>query len=185
MADATAVGLMTAEELLRLPDDGWQYELIQGRLIRMAPSSSRPAIVATRLSSRVEVFASHNELGVVGGADWGFRLTSDPDTVRAPDVAFVRAERIPADGIPDGFWPGAPDLAIEVISPTNRWVGMLRKVHEYLDAGARMVWVVDSDARRATVFRPDRAPVTIGEDGVLEGEDVLPGFSLPLRDVLV
>jgi Uma2 family endonuclease len=111
-------------------------------------------------------------------------LKRGPDVVRAPDVWFVRADRVPADGIPVSFWPGAPDLAIEVLSPTDRVGAVLRKVREYLDAGVRLVWVIDPEARTAGVFRPGRTEHFIDDDRILDGEDVLPGFTLPLREVL-
>ncbi len=186
MANASAATLMTAEDLLRLPDDGNQYELVRGKRICMGGTPARPAIVAANIGTLINVFVRQHRLGVCGGADFGFLLASNPDTVRVPDFAFVRAERVPAAGIPDGFWQGAPDLAIEVFSPSNRFTDVLEKVYEYLAAGARLVWVVEPEARKAMVFRPGAAPpLVLGEDGVLDGEDVLPGFTLPLREVWV
>ena len=177
---------MTAAELLALPDDGChRYALVRGRLITMSPSSSKPAIVAGRVFRPLSNFVEEQRLGVCGGADWGFRLATDPDTVRSPDCAFVRAERVPAEGLPDGFWPGAPDLAVEVLSPSNRFAEILERVEDYLAAGTRLIWILDPERRTARVFRPDRAPIVVGEHGVLSGEDVLPGFTLRLAEVWV
>jgi Uma2 family endonuclease len=143
------------------------------------------AIIAGKVHHRVESFIdAHPGVGI-SVCRRRFRLESDPDTVRAPDAWFVSAEHIPEDGIPDGFWPGAPTRAVEVLSPSDRFADVLRKVKEYLAAGARLVWVIDPKGRSAAVFGPG-APLAelLGEDGVLDGGDVLPGFTLRLRDVL-
>ena len=125
MVDAAPSRLITADELLALPDDGYRYELVRGRLVRVDPSGSRSSITTGRVSRRLGTFVETNTLGVTGDADWGFKLASDPDIVRAPDVGFVRAERIPPEGIPRGFWPGPPDLAVEVISPSDHLTDVL------------------------------------------------------------
>jgi Uma2 family endonuclease len=180
-----AATLMTAEGLLHMPDDGWSYELDRGELIRMSPAGSRAGIVTFRVSLRFGSFVEQHQLGVCGSAEWGFRLSSNPDTVRAPDVGFVRAERISVGGIPEGYWSGAPDLAIEVLSPTDRFADLLVKVQEYLTAGTRLVWVIDPEARKAFIFRPSQAPEIVDADGELSGEDVVPGFVLHLTEVWV
>jgi len=185
MTAEPAPPLMTAEQLLCLPDNGSQHELEGGRLIRMAPASSKPSIVAMRAGSRLSSFVEAYRLGVCGGADWGFRLWENPDTVRAPDVGFVSAERIPAEGIPAGYWPGAPDLAIEVISPSNRLAEVLKKVSEYLTAGTRLVWVLYPEERIAVIYRATGTTEIAGETGTLSGEDVVPGFALALTDIWV
>jgi Uma2 family endonuclease len=186
MATATAERLMTADDLESLPDNGsMRYELDEGRLISLSPSASLSAIVALNVGSEMRAFVKQHNLGVCFGSEGGFKLASDPDTVRAPDVSFVRSERIPKDGIPRrGFWPGAPDLAVEVLSPTNRPGEMWRRIGDLLNAGTRLIWVIDPERRTAFVIRPGGETRLIGDDGTLEGEDVLSGFSLPLRDVL-
>jgi Uma2 family endonuclease len=175
---------MTADELARLPDDGRSYELVRGELRTMCPSAALPGVVAGDLYLELGAYVKHNHFGVCGTADSGFRLRAEPDTVRAPDLWFVRAERVPAGGIPRTFWPGAPDLAVEVLSPTDRFVDVLEKAKDYLEAGTRLVWIIDPEGRSAAVFRPDGLPTLMGEDGVLDGADVVPGFTLPLRDIL-
>jgi Uma2 family endonuclease len=112
-------------------------------------------------------------------------LESSPDTVRALSVGFVRAERIPTDGIPDGFWPGAPDLAIDLVSPSDGFTYLLAKVVDFLTAGTPLSWVIDAEARKAVIFRPGKAPETVDADGELSGGDVVPGFVLRLADVWV
>lgn len=147
MANAPAEPLLTADELLALPDDGCHYELVQGRLIAMSPSFSKPAIVGGNILAEIRAFVKQHRPGICGGADWGFLLATEPDTVRAPDCVFVWAARVPATGVPDGFWPGAPDLAVAVLSPSKRPGELLAKVEDYLAAGTRLVWLVDPDAR--------------------------------------
>jgi Uma2 family endonuclease len=187
MATATAERLMTAEDLLTLPDDGSvMYELDEGRLVRLSPSASLSAIVALNVGGEMRAFVKEHNLGVCAGSEGCFKLASDPDTVRAPDVSFVRAERIPKGGIPRrGFWPGAPDLAVEVLSPSNRPGEIWRRIGDLLDAGTRLIWVIDPERRTALVIHPGGDVRMFGEDGVLDGEDLLPGFALPLRDILV
>ncbi len=177
--------LMTADELASLPDDGQQYELSKGRLISMCPTGSVSSVVAANVLIDLGGFVKRGRHGVCGTAEGGFRLTTAPDTVRAPDVWFVRAERIPAEGIPATFWPGAPDLAVEVLSPSDRLGDLMLKLRDYFEAGVTLVWAIDPATRSAGVFRRDRAERFIGEDGVLDGEDVLPGFTLRLADVLL
>jgi Uma2 family endonuclease len=185
MVTAAGAQRMTADELYELPEKpGVSYELVRGELRCMAPSAALPGVVAMRLGRRMDGYVDEHKLGVCGTADSGFKLESNPDTVRAPDLWFVRAERIPADGIPETFWPGAPDLAVEVLSPSDRFGPVMEKVQDYLANGTRLVWVIDPQGRSAAIFRPDTRPVLIQEDGVLDGADVIASFSVTLRDVL-
>jgi len=185
VATETTPRIMTADELLAMPDDGNRYELVRGELVSVSPSAIWPGIVAGNVFGLLwEFLRRHTGIGVCGISEAGFRLSSDPDTVRAPDVWFVHAERVPPAGIPEGFWPGAPDLAVEVLSPSDRFVDVMRKVQEYLRAGAQLVWVIDPKGRSAAVFRPDGVPLLLGEDDLLDGGDLLPGFSLRLCDIL-
>jgi Uma2 family endonuclease len=185
MADAPSTTLMTADDLLNMPDDGWHYELIRGKLVRMTAASYRPSVVSANVTIEMGAFVRRHRLGLVGSAESGFLLFTNPDTVRAPDISFVAAARIPPEGIPPGYWPGAPDLAVEVLSPSNRAGEILDKVADYLAAGTRLVWVIDPEARTATVFRLNGPTSRAGEHGALDGEDVLPGFTLKLADVWV
>ena len=181
----TPTKLITADEFFRKPDDGKLYELVEGRLEEVSAASPRSSAVAAMVLTLLNVFVRQNRLGVVGGADWGTKLFSNPDTVRAPDVCFVRAERLPGGRVPVRFQDGAPDLIVEVLSPTDRFRAVARKVREYLAAGARLVWVIDPDERSAVVYRADGTISEYEEDGVLDGGDVLPGFTLNLADIWV
>lgn len=183
MANLPADRLLTVDDLLQAEDDGYQYELENGRLLRMPPSGPLASMVALTTARMIGNFVAAHRLGVVGGADFGIQLSANPDTVRAPDAVFYRADRIPPGGIPATYWTLAPDLAVEVLSPSDRRGKVLCKVGEYLDAGTRLVWVVDPQRRTAVVYRPDGEPTILGADGVLDGEDVLPDFLLPLTEV--
>jgi Uma2 family endonuclease len=168
--------LVTADEFARIPDDHHRYELVEGRVVRMSPPGARHAVLATRIAALLFRFVESRRLGTVMTAG-GFRLATNPDTVREPDVAVVRRERIPAAGLPEGYWPGPPDLAVEISSPHDRSSDVTSKAHEYLRYGVRLVWVADPRTRSVTVFAPAARPFTAGEGDVLHGGDVLPGFS--------
>jgi len=122
------------------------------------------------------VYLEKHQLGVGFGEQTGFILTRNPDTVRAPDIEFLREERIPAEGFGMEYFDGAPDLAVEVLSPSNRPGSMRRKIDQYFAAGTRLVWVIDFRKRTFVVHAPRRTPVTLDESDALDGEDVIPGF---------
>jgi len=142
----------------------------------MSPPGSRHGALTTRMAVLLDQHARPHNLGTIMIMG-GFKLATNPDTVREPDLAFVRRDRIPGAGLPDGFWPGAPDLAVEIRSPVDRQSEVLAKVHDYLARGVRLVWVVDPKERAVTVHRPQSPPVALGAGDVLDGGDVLAGFS--------
>ena len=183
MATAPAPRLMTADELAALPDDGHSYELSRGMLVCMSPSSYTPGRIGGRLMTRLFAFVDDRGLGDCGSSEAGFRLRSDPDTVRAPDAWFVRAERIPVGQEIEGFFPGPPDLAVEVLSPSARFRDVMAKVRDYPDAGTPIVWALDPASKMTAIFRPGEPVRFLDADGVLDGEDVLPGFTLPLGKI--
>jgi Uma2 family endonuclease len=167
---------LTAEELYQLPDDGKRYELVSGVPVRMAATGGQHGIIASRLDHRLRAFVEAHDLGEVCAAETGFRLAQNPDTVRAPDVSFIARERVPSQGIPEGYWPFSPDLAVEVISPSDRFDDVLTKVQEYLRAGTRLVWIFHPRTRTVTVYRADGNVQLLQQQEELNGEDVLPGF---------
>jgi Uma2 family endonuclease len=175
---------MTAAELATLPDDGNRYELVRGELICMSPSAFLPSAVAGRMLVALGGFVLSRGLGEVGSAEGGFRLARDPDTVRAPDVWFVRSGRVPAGDATTQFFEGAPDIAVEILSPSDRYVDVMTKVREYLDTGTSLVWAIDPLGRSAALFRPGGVAQLIDENGMLDGGDILPGFSMVLREIL-
>ena len=171
----------TEEDLLAMPNDGHKYELVDGE-IRVSPTGNRHGAVIAELTALLVNFVKPRGLGFVIAGDAGFRLPSK--NVRCPDVGFVSKGRFPNDKVPDDFGDLAPDLAAEVLSPHDRPRHVLDKVGEYLEAGVRLIWVIDPRHDRAVVYRSLSDVREIGPDGVLDGEDVLPGFSCALRDIL-
>jgi Uma2 family endonuclease len=161
-----------------------RLELSQGRLIVMSPAGLKHGELTSLLNYIIAGFVREHELGITTGAETGFILHQDPDgkdTVRAPDVGFITAARVP-DPLPDGFAPFAPDLAIEVISPNDDAEEIHQKVMEYLQYGTRMVILFYPKSRTAAVYTPSGYE-TFGIEDTLDGRDVLPGFELPLRKV--
>lgn len=177
--------LITADELLAMPNDGYRYELIKGELFQMVPPGGEHGVIAMKLAARLAVYVEDNTLGVVCAAETGFKIATDPDTVRAPDSAFISKEKIPATGIPKGYWPFAPDLAIEVISPNDIYGDVDEKVDEWLEAGTRLVIVINPRKRKVGLHR-SRTDVTFLLDGdILKFDDIVPGFSYPVTKIFV
>jgi Uma2 family endonuclease len=174
---------MTADELLHMPDDGWRYELVKGELIQMAPTGDEDGQVTTELAMALYSHVRKHNLGRVYAAETGFRLESNPDTVRAPDVAFVRREVVEATGTLPGYRPGAPDLVVEVLSPHDRTRRVQAKVAQWLESGAQLVWVVSPKLHNVTVYRSLTDVVTLAEKNKLEGGDVLPGFEIQVAEI--
>ena len=174
----------TAEELFHLPDDGWRYALVEGELQRMTPAGFDHGAVVMNVAVPLAQHVRRGGLGVVCGAETGFVLARRPDTVLAPDVAFVRRERIPASGRPAAFWEGAPDLAVEVVSPGDTRPEVAAKVASWLAAGTRVVWVVDPGRRSVAVHEPGATPWHFAADAdIVDGAPLFPGFRLPVADV--
>ncbi len=172
----------TAADLASLPDDERRHEIEAGRLLSEPLPSPRHDRVRRRLERLLDVHVVEHRLGEVFG-EAGFVLARDPDTVRGPDIAFVRSDRLV--GMDDSrFFEGAPDLAVEILSPSNRPYQVRAKVADYLQAGTRLVWVVDPQRRRVTEYRSILAPRVVELDGELEGGDVLPGLRVPVSSIL-
>ena len=175
-------GLVTANDLLTLEKLGKSTELVRGKLIVREPPSTYHGRVQGILHVLVGSYVRAHELGAVFGQDTGFKIESDPDTVRAPDLAFV--DRIRVAQIPRrGYAALAPDLAAEILSPDDRPGEVLTKVGEWLEAGVRLVWVIDPDRRVASVYRDDGSVMTVSSDTDVDGEAVLPGFSFRLSEL--
>jgi Uma2 family endonuclease len=182
-AVATEARGYTPEDLLAMPD-GKRYELVNGRLVErdMGAESSQ---VGTRLATRLDRFCEDNDRGIVWGADNGFQcLPHAPGLVRKPDVSFVKKGRLPGDVSPDGWVKIPPDLAVEVVSPGDTIEEFEEKLDDYHKAGIPLVWVIYPKRRKARVIRRDGPEVVLSEDDELSGEDVIPGFRCPLREIL-
>jgi Uma2 family endonuclease len=179
---ATVTEQATAEDLAQMPDDGHRQELVRGEVRAMPPAGHEHGRITTRLTWRLAQHVEAQDLGAVYAAETGFKIASDPDTVRAPDAAFVSKARLEAVATKRGYWPGAPDLAVEVVSPDDTYVDVQDKVDDWLEAGARMVIVVNPHRRTVAVHRPTGITV-LAESDDLEGADVVPGWTVPVREL--
>lgn len=171
----------TEEDLLRTPRDGQKYELVDGK-IRVSPAGGRHGGVCVQLSTLLNTFVKERKLGYVFDSSTGFRLPGG--NIRLPDVSFVATGRFEGERQPEDFPALAPDLAVEVLCPGDRSRDVLDKVGEYLQAGVRLVWVIDPRERTAAIHRSLTQVRMVGADDLLEGEDVLPGFRCRLAEVL-
>lgn len=181
---ATQKTLLTADEFYDFccKNDG-RYELVRGEVVELSPVNEAHGMASIRIGAHFFNFLSLNPIGEVF-ADTGYRLEQDPDTVRGPDIAFLTRERLAGRSInAPGFRPGPPDLAIEVISPSNRPGEMRRKLREYFESGARRVWYVYPVNRSVSAHFPDGSVRHYTEDDTLEDPELLPGFSLPVRAI--
>ncbi|NDJ76442.1 MAG: Uma2 family endonuclease [Chloroflexi bacterium] len=158
-----------------------RVELVRGVPVEMAPTGTAHMIVVAWLAHLMYTFVEQHSLGVVTASEGGFTLAHNPDTVRAPDVGFIRQERLVAP-TPERYFPGPPDLAVEVVSPHDRASDIHDKVMDFLHAGTQLVWVVYPASRTVAIYQPDASARILHADDTLDGEEVLPGFALPVRD---
>jgi Uma2 family endonuclease len=179
----STTALLTADELLRLPRGQYRYELINGELKTMSPSGHTHGRITMRIASPLAQFVWKHKLGEVFAAETGFRLTRNPDTVLAPDISFIREERARELRESKGYWPGPPDLAVEVVSPSEFKTDVKAKVMQWLHYGAKEVWVVDSKEETVTVHKSATDFVTLRSEQELVATDLLPGFRIQLSDI--
>lgn len=175
--------LFTAEELLHLPATGRRLELVKGRVYEMPPPGARHGSVAMRIGSLLNTYVLGNLLGRVFAAETGFILRRNPDTVRAPDASFVARDRLPEGELPVGYLEMAPDLAVEVASPSDTAREIQEKVAGWLQAGTRLVWVIYPATRSAAVHWTLDRFEELSEEGTLLGEDVIPDFACDLSEL--
>ena len=174
--------LYTADDLLTMDPDA-PYELIGGELHEVPPSDGYSSAIAVNVAAELLVFVKRTKLGRVTGEGGGYVLSRNPDTVVAPDIGFISEKSLPGGPTRQGFVPIPPDLAVEIMSSTDRFPELRRKAHRYLEAGTRLVWVLRPDDRTAVVFAANQPTLELSIGDELDGGDVLPGFRLPLRDV--
>ncbi|MHC4514888.1 MAG: Uma2 family endonuclease [Planctomycetota bacterium] len=171
--------LTTAAELQDMPDDGYRYELVRGELRRVSHPGGVHGVLSTFIACSL-----HDAVGgtglVLGHS--GFLLAEGPDTVRAPDAAFISKARMPEE-IPTGWWRVAPDLVAEVVSPNDRFTEVQEKIAEWLESGVRMVLLVDPTSRTVTAYRGRDAIETLRVDGIVDGGDVVPGWQMAVADL--
>ena len=171
---------MTAEELIRLDDGSHRHELIKGELLTMSPASDQHGAVTIRLSAFLYNHVTANNLGELRAADTGFKLESNPDTVLAPDIAFIARERVTSPSLVFHFGP--PDLAVEVLSPSDRKGKVDRKTALWLELGAKSVWNVDPQRRTVEIIRADGYRKLLYETDELV-DDTVPGFRVPVSEI--
>jgi Uma2 family endonuclease len=174
---------MTADELWMLPDDGKRHELLAGRLTVMEPTGAEHGLVAGDVFGLLREHVRNLDLGIAFAAETGFVIGHNPDTVRAPDAAFVAKERYDAIGSTDRFWPEAPAFAAEVLSPGDTKAEVKSKAFDWLDAGTKAVLVVDPAKRTATVYRRRDDIRSYERTDVVDLADAVPGWRLSLREL--
>lgn len=175
---------VTVEGLQDMPDvPGQRFELIDGEVVEVPGAGALHALIVFALARLIEDFVRHHDLGLVVPDGLAYVLRRDPGLVRIPDVSFVAWDRVPEEGVPEGFWRGAPTLAVEVVSPNDRAVDVHLRVQDYLDAGSRQVWVLWPQTRSVSIYRPAADTRELGPDDSLDGGDVLPGFNVRVGDL--
>lgn len=179
---ATSSQIVTAEELFRMPSGAHRYELVRGELHIMSPAGGKHGSVSMRLGSRLATYVEQRRLGETCGSETGFLLERDPDTVLAPDFAFIDQSRIPASGVPDAFWRIPPDFAVDVMSPSDSLAKAETKVAAWLSYGAREIWLVDPKKRTVSIYRPAESPRVLTEHDSLT-IDLIPGFSCRVSEI--
>ena len=174
---------MTLEEVKQLNPDEQPGELVRGVFVPMSKPTVRRGSLVAHIARLLDTFAEGKSLGEVVIGNAGFVLSREEELLRGPDVAFISRERIPAEGLPDDWWEGAPDLAVEIVSRTQNAHELARKALDYLQAGTKMVWVVDPESKTVAVYTPPNQIRILCEDEVLDGGDVLPGFQIKVGDL--
>ena len=179
----TTEKLLTADDLFRLDSQDVRGELIRGTLCKTMPTGVRHGQVVVNLTILLGGLIKPRRLGWVLASDVGFLLERDPDTVREPDVAFISARKLPLDAEVAGYFEGAPDLAVEVVSPSDSPQDVYHKARMWISFGVPLVWVVNPETRTIEIHRPGQRLLTLVEDDTLDGDTVLPGFTCAVRDL--
>lgn len=179
----TSTALMTAEELMQLPDDDLRHELINGELITMPLPKLPHGRIATRLGAQLLQSVVENELGEVYISDVGFQLTRNPDTVVGPDISFISKERLKQAGDAKGYWQGPPDVAVEVLSPGYRSGKVSERISRLFSFGTKQVWIVDLKHSSVAVYRSESDVTTFSGSDYLEAQDLFPGFRISLEKI--
>jgi len=174
---------LTFEEAARIDPDEMPGEIDAGRWVPMPRSTWRHGRILINVGIALGLYARQNPGWSVAGGDPGTKLRRDPDTLRGPDVAIVRAERVPEGYGADGWLEGAPDVAVEIVGDRQKIFELMTKALEYLAAGGKMVWILEPETARVVVFTPPDRVRILPADGVLDGGDALPGFSCPVAQL--
>jgi Uma2 family endonuclease len=183
LAEAVEKQIMTATELASLSPEASHGELVQGEFISMSPAGFTHGRIALKIGTYLNIFILEHQLGEAYAAETGFILKHNPDTVRAPDVAFVTSQRAAQQSKETGFFDGAPDLAVEVISPNEMVDDIESKLIDYLEAGTKMVWLVFPRTQSITVYRSLTDIRVFTVEDKIDCEDLLPGFSAAVKEI--
>ncbi len=179
----TKAKLLTADDLLRLSSQGFRGELIRGELHETMSTGINHGRTVIKASVQLGNFIMPRQLGTLVGSDTGIWLERDPDTVREPDIAYISAEKMPLDADIPGYSEVVPDLVVEVRSPNNSLREIREKALMWLDFGVHLLWVAHPETRTVDVYGIGSSVLTLTEDDTLDGGEVLPGFSCPVRDI--
>lgn len=174
--------LITAEEFWLSPATSSNHELVRGEIIKLIPPGGYHGAIAVAVAMLLRLWAQRSGGGYVA-VEAGYQLAHDPDTVRGPDISYIRADRIPATGVPEGFWTLAPDVAIEIVSPSETALEVREKVRDFLAAGTPLVWTIYPRMREVVVHNADGSAQTYTNDDVLAFPDILPGFSCTVAEL--
>ena len=174
--------LLTADDLLRLYSEGVRGELIRGALCRTTPTGLTHGEIVMNLGGALGNFIKPRRLGRLVGSDSGMLLERDPDTVREPDIAFISAQKLPLNVRLSGYYEGAPDLVVEIVSPSDGPREVYHKARMWISFGVPLVWVVNPENRAVEVHRPNQPLLSLTDNDILDGGEVLPGFNYPVRD---
>jgi Uma2 family endonuclease len=178
-----ATHITTADELLHMPDDGFRYELVEGELRKMTPTGAEHGFLSSEIDYLLRDHVKRHDLGQVFGAETGFRIGKNPDTVLAPDASFIRKERIAVRGIPKEYFPEAPALVVEIISPSDTAEEVDDKIRRWFAAGVELAWVIYPGGRSVTIYRSLNDIRRLTGSDTLDGESVIPGFSCKISDL--
>lgn len=173
---------VSGEELFKMGDIG-RCELVKGEIKHMSPAGGRHGELTNWIGTLLANHVRPRKLGKVYGAETGFYTQRNPDTVRAPDAMFISNERVERIGNPIKFLDVSPDLAVEVLSPDDTWTEVETKVEEYVQAGVRLIWILDPDRRLVVIYRPSGERTQRSESDLLSGEDILPEFSISVAQI--
>lgn len=181
----TTKTLMTADELLQMPKDGYRYELIEGELKQMSPGGGKHGSAIARFTGRLQVHVEDNNLGEVFGAETGYKVKVNPDDVMAPDISFISRKRLPESEIPDGYLTTVPELVVEVISPSESKNDVKDKVKRWFDFGVGVVVLINPRKRSVTVHHSISQFISLDESSILVLDDVIAGFSYPISKLFL
>jgi len=181
----TSTALMTAEELMQLPDDDLRHELINGELIEMPLPKLPHSRIEARLGAPLAQFVWDHDLGEVYFGDGGFQLTRNPDTVVGPDISFISKGRLEQAGDVKGYWQGPPDLAVEIYSPGYRPGKVSQRISRLFNGGTKQVWIVDLKHSTVAVYRSESDITTFSGSDYLEAQDLFPGFRISLERIFI